>query len=364
MLTVLGSPRRLCDGPTRRETLQAGALSLLGGLGLPQVLRAESGTAAVRQRAKHVIVVNLLGGAATQDMFDLKPSAPAGVRSEFKPIATSAAGIQVCEHLPRLARWMHRAALVRSVNHKAGCHNPLPSYTGSEQPPPNIVSTNDNYPPSMGSVCEYLRQNGQGGPRKVDLPDYVYMPCYLGWGQAIRRPGPYAGFLGQPCEALYTECTPYLDKGCACLPGQPQYVRGQPRLPGAALEGGGITLDRLNDRRSLLHQFESKLPRAEAAVARGGYDRQQQRAFQLLTSAAVRSAFDLEREPPALRERYGRTLFGSSTLIARRLIEAGVRFVNVTCRMLTSMQRAGSRRAARRAPWRTCTASPGPSPRG
>jgi hypothetical protein len=327
MLTVLGSPRRLCDGWTRRETLHAGALTLLGGLGLPQLLAAESKPR--KQKAKHVIALYLLGGAATQDMFDLKPSAPSGVRSEFRPIATSAPGVQVCEHLPRTARWMHRAALIRSMTHKAGCHNPLPSYTGSEQSLPNIVTTSESYPPSMGSVCEYLRQNGRAGRRAIDLPDYVYMPCYLGWGQAIHRPGPYAGFLGKQYDALYTECTPSLDKGQSCLPGQPQYVRGAPRLPDATLETG-ITLDRLRDRRSLLGQFETKLPHAEAVAARAGFDRQQTRAFQLLTSAAVRAAFDVEKERPATRDAYGRTLFGSTTLIARRLVEAGVRFVNVT----------------------------------
>ncbi len=100
-------------------------------------------------------------------------------------------------------------------------------------------------------------------------------------------------------------------------------------MPESSLETG-ITLDRINDRRGLLEQFEQKLPRAEAAVTRAGYDRQQQRAFQLLTSSSVRAAFDLEREPPSVRESYGRTMFGSSTLIARRLIEAGVRFVNVS----------------------------------
>ena len=327
MLSVLGSPRRLCDGWTRRETLQAGALAVLGGLGLPRLLATEAGPR--KQKAKHVIVLNLLGGAATQDMFDLKPSAPSGVRSDFKPIATTVPGVRVCEHLPLTARWMHRAALIRGMTHKAGCHNPLPSYTGSEQSLPNIVTTSESYHPSMGSVCEYLRQTGRGGRRVVDLPDYVYMPCYLGWGQAIHRPGPYAGFLGKQYDALYTECTPTLDRGKTCLPGQPQYVRGVPHLPRAALDTG-ITLDRLKDRRSLLDQFDSKLPGAEAAAARAGFDRQQKRAFQLLTSAAVRAAFDLEKERPVTRDAYGRTLFGSSTLIARRLVEAGVRFVNVT----------------------------------
>lgn len=310
--------------PSRRELLHAGALTALGGLSLPRLFAAES-TGSRPAKAKHVVCVYLLGGAATQDMFDLKPAAPSGVRGEFKPIATSAPGVQVCEHLPRLARWMHRAALIRSVTHKAGCHNPIPSYTGSELSPADLISTRETYPPSMGSVCEYLRQAG-GGRRAVDLPDYVYLPCYLGWGQAIRRPGPYAGFLGQQYDALYTECTPTTDPGRVCQAGQPQYVRGEPRLPEPP--GAQITLDRLRDRRGLLSQFEKALPQAEANA--GTFDRHQRRAFQVLTSPAVRAAFDLGREPAAVRDAYGRTLFGASMLTARRLIEAGVRFVNVT----------------------------------
>lgn len=335
MLTVLGTPRRLCDGWTRRETLRAGALTLLGGLTLPELLRYEASAKPPISnggsgKAKHVIVLYLLGGAATQDMFDLKLSAPREVRGEFRPIATTVPGLHICEHLPRLARWMHRAALVRSVSHKAGCHNPIPSYTGSELLPPDIISTRDTYPPSMGSVCEWLRQNKPAKRARTpaaELPDYIYLPCYLGWGQAIRRPGPYAGFLGKQYDPFFTECTPALDTGKTCSPGQPQTVRGQPRLPDGALSPE-LTLDRLHRRRSLLQQFNAEAKRLDGQAA--AFDRQQQRAFQLMTSPAVQSAFDLDKEPPAVRDRYGRTLFGSSTLIARRLIEAGVRFVNVT----------------------------------
>jgi hypothetical protein len=323
MLTVLGSQRR---DLTRREALHVGTLAGLGGLSLPALWRAEAATPALPVKAKHVVVVYLLGGAATQDMFDLKPDAPAGVRSEFRPIATSAPGVSICDQLPRVAKWMHRAALLRSMTHKAGCHNPLPAYTGSEQTLPDIVSTSDSYPPSMGSVCEYLRQ--QAGKRG-ELPDYVYMPCYLGYGQAIRRPGPYAGWLGKPYEALYTDCKPYLDPGKACLPGQAQFVRGKPFLPEANIDEG-LTLGRLDGRRRLLTQLESRRADLDASAASGAYGRQAQRAFQLLTSDKVRAAFDVEKEPMALRDAYGRTLFGSTVLIARRLIEAGVRFVNAS----------------------------------
>jgi hypothetical protein len=326
MITMLGSRRSCCDGVTRRETLKAGALSALGGLSLPELLRAEQSRATREPsgRANSVIVLYLLGGAPTQDMFDLKPDAPAEIRGEFKPIPTNVPGIQVCELLPLTAKWMHRAAIVRSVNHKAGCHNTLPSYTGYEQPLPDITTTRDSYPPSMGSVCEYLRMAPE------DLPAYVYMPCYLGWGQSIRRPGPYAGFLGKRFDPLFTECSPYIDQDAPReRPGYPQVLRGEPRIPDSVLENG-ITIDRLNTRRSLLGQIDDQLRRAEGQRSLTTFDRQQEQALTMLTSSKAKAAFDLSGEDPKARDRYGRTLFGQSALIARRLVEAGVRFVNVT----------------------------------
>jgi hypothetical protein len=327
MITMLGSPRRCCDGLTRRETLKAGALSLLGGgFTLPHLFAAEERARARGDRpgkAKSVILLYLLGGAATQDMWDMKPAAPAEVRGEFKPIATNVPGLRICEHLPRMARWMDRAALVRSVNHKAGCHNCLPSYTGYALPMPD-QHPRDGDPPSMGSVCEYLN------PRPEDMPAYVYMPCWLGWGQAFRRAGPYGGFLGKRYDALTTECQPFWDKqGRAPGPGYPQTVRGVPILSDAVL-GAEMTLDRLDRRRDLLQQIDAECRRLEAQPAVAGYHRTQKRAFDLLTTSKVRSAFDLKNEDPRLLERYGRTLFGHSAVIGRRLVEAGVRFVNVT----------------------------------
>ncbi|MBN9120648.1 MAG: DUF1501 domain-containing protein [Planctomycetes bacterium] len=325
MITVLGSPRRTCDGVTRRETLAAGALTLLGGgFTLPQLLAAEARRPAGTRpgKAKNVILLYLLGGAPTQDMWDLKPDAPAEIRGEFKPIPTSANGVSICEHLPRTAKWMHRAAIVRSVNHKAGCHNCLPSYTGLEVPMPD-QHPRDTDPPSMGSVCEFLRA-GRG-----DLPDYVYLPCWLGWGQAFRRAGPYAGMLGRKYDPLTSECAPYADKGENPVPGKPSIVRGAPVLPNTAFEAD-LTIDRLNDRRSLLQQIDDRSKKLEADGTVSGYDRVQQRAFGLLTASKMKACFDLSKEDPRLLDRYGRTLFGHSTLIGRKLIEEGVRFVNVT----------------------------------
>ena len=321
---MLGSPRRCCDGLTRRETLRAGALSLLGGaFGLPSLFAAEAQKPSEARpgKAKSVILLNLLGGAATQDMFDLKPDAPTGVRSEFKPIDTNVPGIRICEHLPRMAKWMHRAAIVRSVNHKAGCHNCLPLYTGHEvlQPDQHPRDTN---PPSIGSVCEYL--NKEHG----DFPAYVFMPCWLGWGQAFRRAGPYAGFLGKRYDALTTQCEPFADKDAKPGPGSPAVVRGTPFLADSGLPEG-LTIDRLDSRRSLLQQLDDQMPQADVASA-GVFDQTRRRAFDLLTSSKVRAAFDLRNEDPRLLDRYDNTLFGHSSVIARRLVEKGVRFVNVT----------------------------------
>ena len=331
MFTILGSPRRTCDGWTRRETLQAGSLALLGGLGVPQFASGAEVPSSRSGRAKSVIVLYLLGGAATQDMIDLKPDAPAEVRGEFRSTETSAPGIRICEHLPRMSRWMHKIAVVRSLNHRAGCHNPLPSYTGLDQTLSDIVSTRDHYPPSIGSVIEHLRvHSADPRERARQLPDYVYMPCYLGWGQAIRRPGPYAGFLGQRYDALYTEVQPRRDpNGPTPAPGVPVPVLGEPRLPDSTL-AEGLTMDRLHDRRGLLTQLDDQMRQLEARDRVDAFDRTQRRAFNVLTSAEVRSAFDLSKEPESLRQRYGKTLFGNCALIARRLVERNVRFVNVT----------------------------------
>ncbi len=322
MLRMLGSPRRCCDGITRRETLQVGGAAALGGWSLPQLLQADE-LSVLEAKAKSVIFIFLLGGAATQDMFDLKPEAPAEVRSVFNPIDTVVPGIQICEHLPRLAQWTDRTAIIRSVNHKAGCHNCMPLYTGFDQLLP------DQHPrvsdsPSMGSVCEYLK------PGENDFPAYLFMPCWLGWGQSFRRSGPYGGYLGKRYDALTTECMPTMpDGGFTPAAGTPQTVLGRPLLPASVMQDG-LTLDRLSTRRSLLDQLDDQRRQADIMLTAGSFDRSQQQAFNILTSAGLRDAFDIEQETPELRDRYGRTLFGESTLIARRLVERGVKFINVT----------------------------------
>jgi len=327
MITVLGRPRRLCDGLTRRETLTAGALSLLGGaFNLPSLLRAEENRPADARpgKAKSVILMYLLGGAPTQDMFDMKPAAPDKIKGEFKPISSNVQGMDLCEHLPRMARWMHKSAMVRTVNHKAGCHNPLPSYTGHEIAVADTTSTKDTYPPSMGSVCEYLRDE------RDDLPAYVYLPNFAGAGNGttgvVRYPGPYAGFLGKRYDPLFSE----FDKTITHQFHGAKVLGGAPFLSGNSKLAGDITLDMFQAREDLLRQFNRQQRRVESDRSLADLDRTQQRAISLLTSNRLKSAFDLSAVDPKVVEQYGHTLFGSSSLVARRLVEAGVRFANVT----------------------------------
>jgi hypothetical protein len=330
MTMLLGSPRLCCDGLTRRETLKAGALSLLGGFfNLPSLLALEqSGSARVRPgKAKSVMLIYLQGGPATQDMFDLKPAAPSGIRSEFRPIATSAPGIQVCEHLPRMSRWMHRTALVRSTYHEGICHSNMPMYTGYDAVRDQARRTTD--PPSMGSVCAWYEQEVMGNPPGA-LPHYIYLPCPLGWGEVTMKGGPWAGFLGQRYDPLCTECTAYVDRPQASGPSDDmQRVRGEISFRGTELPAG-MTVDRFNSRRGLLEQVDEQLRRLESQPALHGHARNEQLAYDLITSAPVREAFDLSREPARIRDSYGRTLFGESLLLGRRLVERGVRFVNVS----------------------------------
>jgi hypothetical protein len=323
-LTMLGTSRASCDGITRRETLAAGALTFLGGMfNTRSLLAVERSAEAVYRpaRAKSVVLLYLQGGPPTQDMFDLKPTAPSDVAGEFKPIASSAPGVEVGELLPLTARWMHKAAVVRSVYHQAACHLNVPMYTGYDINLPD-EEFRDSDPPSMGSVCAYLERDQQ-----KELPTYAYLPCPLGWGELRKKAGPYGGFLGRRYDPFCTECTAYVDS-----PPEQQFhaqpLRGEPKLTDMDLLDG-VTLDRLDGRRRLVEQFDDRFRELDRRGDLGNFPTQQRLAFNMLASAKVREAFDLSLEDDATRERYGRTLFGSSTLMARRLVERGVRFVQL-----------------------------------
>ena len=309
----------------RREVLKAGALALLGGALSGVSAGAAKGKFEGARRpakAKSVVLIYLQGGPPTQDMFDLKPSAPDGVGGEFKPIATSAPGVEIGELLPLTARWMHKAAIVRSVYHNAGCHMNLPMYTGHDVNVPD-EEFRDTDPPSMGSVCAYLERE-----RPRELPAYAYLPCPLGWGELRKKAGPHAGFLGPRYDPFCTECTASVDHP-PDVQYDPQVVRGEPRLTNAILQDG-VTIRRLEGRKRLAEQFDEQFRALDSRRDLAGYPAQQRLAYEMLASARVREAFDLTLEDDRTRERYGRTLFGSTTLLARRLVERGVQFVNVS----------------------------------
>jgi hypothetical protein len=318
MLSILGRPATTCDGVTRREVLQAGALGLLGGLlGGPAVAAKQNA------RAKSVVVFNLFGGPSHIDMFDLKPDAPAEIRGDFNPIDTSLAGVQICEHMPRIAKLMHRTTLIRSLSHGYNSHNPyalLTGFAGGNDRENYFAKRTDH--PGMGSICQYL------GIGRGDLPGYVCMPAHPGYSQALRRAGPYGGYLGSQYDPLITLCEPELEREPKDFY-DPVKPRGVP-VPPTFASLPDVNPDRIHLRQSLLGQVDQQFAKYNATAAVDVMRGNQRRAFDLLTSDRARKAFDLSQEPAAMRERYGDSLYGSCALLARRLVEAGVTFIVLT----------------------------------
>lgn len=325
MIRVLGYPTRACDGVTRRELLRAGSLAAMVGtasLRSPRAARASSGSANPRSaRAKAVILLDLFGGPSHIDTFDMKPNAPAEIRGEFQSIPTVLPGYRVCEHLPLLAQRMNRLAVVRTVSHRYNSHNPYAVMTGFDggHDQTDYFAKPTNHP-SVPSVCQYF-----GVGRGKELPGYVMLPAYPGYSQGLRRAGPYGGYLGPKYDPVFATADHFSGSDTSSdkdfyNPHVP--LIGEPRLPKL---DGDLTLDILNDRRSLVQQLEAKAATVEAH----GHTLRRDAAFDLLLSPKAKTAFDLSKEPAKLRDRYGRDIFGQSVLLARRLVEAGVTFVTI-----------------------------------
>ncbi len=301
--------------------MQAGSLAFLGGVTASQPVRALS-----RQpRTKAVILIDLFGGPSHLDMFDPKPQAPVEIRGEFKAIPTALPGIQVSELLPRLARQLDRVSLIRTLSHGYNSHNPyavMTGFTGGNDRENYFAKSTDH--PGMGAVCQYF-----GIGRRHDLPGYVCLPAYPGYSQGLRRAGPYGGYLGQQYDPLFSTCDPNWGRpvdGNKDFYDHTLVPRGEPRLPTLS---PGLTLNALDQRRSLLEQMEHLASKQERARPERVMGQRQREAFDLLLSPKARQAFDLEHESDRVRERYGRDLFGASVLLSRRLVEAGVSFVMI-----------------------------------
>jgi hypothetical protein len=292
----------------RRRLLQLGGLACLG-LNLGARLRAADGPApAAPGRIRSCILLFYYGGPSHLDTWDLKPDAPAEVRGEFRPIATRVPGLRVCEHLPRCARVADRLAVVRSLHHPMRNHNAAAVEALCGRTPLKgdleLLADDPNSFPCYGAALTYLEPGRRGVPGHVALPHVMY--------NVVRLPGQNAGFLGAAHDPFQVNGDPT----------QPGFRVGELELP------ADVPPARLEDRRSLLDRVEGRA-RPAGRPGGGALAAQRERAFSLLCSDEVRRAFDLSREAPRLRERYGRTTLGQSLLLARRLVEAGVRFVNV-----------------------------------
>lgn len=327
MLNILGRPQRTCSGWSRRQLLQAGGAGLLG-TSLSQVLAAESAGLARPARAKSVLFLYLFGGPSQLETFDMKPDAPSGIRGPFKVTISRTPELRICEHLPRLAALSDRYCVIRSMTHRHNDHNACHLIqTGHHWPRiaanGQDVNATDKDWPAMGSVVEYLDQKRA---THRDFPSYVYLPNRLGHLQGYDRTGQYGGWLGKAYSALATDIrkrdatdNPYYR---VCTDNELDF-----RIKGL-VDDSSLTLNRLDERRSLLQQFETQ--RRHLSEGRGiAHDQIRQRAFDLVTSERMRTALDIRREPDRLRDRYGRHLAGQSILMARRMIEAGARFVTM-----------------------------------
>lgn len=333
MLRVLGSPKRLCDGITRRDLLQAGGISLLG-LGLGDLAEAAP---AGRPPAKHVILLFLYGGVSQLDTFDPKPDAPEDIRGPFGSIATRLPGVRLGEHLPRLASALDRVALVRSMSHPYPIHGVAYAVTGINRVdiPMELNRHDIRHWPYFGSVLDYLDDHDSAAARGRRLPS-VPKTIHLPWLQSTRsaphqRAGYFAGFLGPRYNPVVTEFVGRTAAAATYRPDDPHggiAAGGRFEIAHTAL-AAELTLDRLNHRVRLVDQFDRQLRHLDEAAAVASLDRSRQLALSVTTSPQLRQALDLDREPLRLRERYGQHLFGQSTLQARRLIEAGARLVSV-----------------------------------
>lgn len=334
MLTIQGPPQRLCNGFTRRDVLRAGGAGLLG-TSLANLLAAEESGAVGRPRARSVMFVFLFGGPSQLETFDMKPDAPSGIRGPYQPIACKTPGLVMCEHLPKLAALSDKYAVVRTVTHNQNDHNACHYIqTGHPLPPAPrgaaMVDATEKDWPAMGSVVEYLDQQADANrpaSERRDFPSYVYLPNPLGHIQGYDRSGQYAGWLGRTYNALATKINKR-DKGDNpyfrdCTDAELDF-RVQ-----ACEARADLTLDRSLRRATLLEQFDAARRDLDRSRKVQDYNRARARAVELVTSEKMRAAFDIRRETPELRDRYGRHLFGQSMLMGRRMLEAGARFVTV-----------------------------------
>ncbi|HWG41440.1 MAG TPA: DUF1501 domain-containing protein [Gemmataceae bacterium] len=349
MLRILGSAKQLCSGWTRREMLGAGGLGLLG-INLADYLRLAETQAAQPAnrlhksfgRAKACILLYLYGAPSQLETFDMKPDAPVEIRGELKPIRSRLPGLDVCELLPNAARVMDRVTVVRSLTHPYPLHGVAYALTGVPQidVPMELNPRDPRHWPFIGSVVDYVGRR-KAGRKPPPVPNNIALPFPFSTRRVgeVARAGPYAAFLGGAYNPIWTEFHGQATRHrVKTLPAQKLDV-AEPYMgitPDSRFELAtatelprDITLDRLDSRRSLAEQFDRARRDLPATDAGRSFNRYRDMAYSLIGSEKVRTALDLSREPRRLRESYGMTIFGQAALTARRLVEAGSRFVSV-----------------------------------
>jgi hypothetical protein len=347
MLRILGSPKRLCNGVTRREMLMAGGLSLLG-VGLGDYLRlseAQANPSAPRPRsfgrAKSCILLYLYGSPSQLELADMKPDAPLEIRGELRPIRSRLPGCDVCELLPQLSRVIDRMTVVRSMTHPYPIHGVAYATTGvpTIDIPMELNPRDGRHWPFLGSVVDYLER--QAHPRASGaIPHNIALPFHFSSQRVgeVPRAGPYGAFLGNAYNPLWTEFHGRATRTVVkTLQDQrievPEpYVAIAPESRFALAEAtslpAGLTIDRLDRRRSLLQQLDDAR-RERDQQPEQNLDRYREMAYSLIGSERVHTALDLAQEPLPVRQSYGMTIFGQAALTARRLVEAGSKFVSV-----------------------------------
>ena len=292
---------------SRRQMIKVGGLGLLG-LTLPQLLRAEALKKGPKARAKSVIFLFQWGGPSHIDMFDMKPNAPEQIRGPHKPISSSADGIQVSERLPRVSKIMDKVTLIRSMYHTMKNHNSAGYYALSGSAPPSDdqrLRDSLSLFPAYGSVVDKL------APGPQDVPTFISYPHVIADGSIT--PGQHASFLGKAHDPLFIPQDPNAK----------DFAMPELSLP------ANLSYERVTARRELQKIVDAQARMMDYSAAAKGLDSYYERALAMLHSPKLRDAFNLSAEPESVREAYGRTTYGQGCLLARRLVEAGTKFVTV-----------------------------------
>lgn len=348
MLRILGSANPFRDGFTRREAMRIGLGA--ASLALPGALRgevaAQESTAALGTfgRAKKILLIYLQGAASQFETWDPKPVAPAEIRGKWSATSTAVPGLAICDQLPKLSRLTDRMAIVRSMTHPHNNHSNL--YTLSGFPAIDFSSETNpqdtRHHPFFASVLDYLADQSPT-PVRSDVPRNMGLPFQFSrFGQVARRAGPYATFLGQGYDPVWTEFDGKATKKVSrvsffdqlkSIDVEDPYLGVTPesrlRVSKDAQLLPQLTLDRLDARRTLVQQLDDQNRQLSETLGAKSASRFSDMAYSFITSQKLRNALDVGQELMSLREQYGMTLFGQSALTARRLLEAGCGIVSV-----------------------------------